>query len=113
MPGPPAGVVEPASRGSFAAESDSGISDLVRISKGTRIGWPLRDGPPANNTPIRMDTPVLAEEFEAIVPQSKWSIDELPIEGENEIRIGDTSLRNRTNVAGLSMRQIMASSTDG
>lgn len=71
--------------------------------------------PPANNnTPIRMDTPVLsAKEFEAIVPQSKWSIDELPIEGEDEIRIGDTSLRNRINVAGLSMRQIMVSSTDG
>ena len=46
-----------------------------------------------------------------VVPQAKWSITELPTEDETAVVVGDESLRNRANVAGLAMRRLLAAET--
>jgi hypothetical protein len=95
------------------SEADTLISS--GSAKAHELGGRFVVVPPANTrTPLPIDTPTLCvEQFETVVPQTKWSISELPTKDQVDIIVGDVSLRNRVSVAGLAMRQLLAAASNG
>lgn len=102
----PADIIE-----QLRQEADTLISS--GSAKAHELGARFVIVPPArSNTPIAIDRPLLCcEEFEMVVPQAKWSLNELPTEDETTVVVGDGSLRNRVNVAGLAMRRLLSAET--
>lgn len=65
--------------------------------------------PTATGSPSPLDTPsFFTEEFETLVPQTKWVLGELP-ETEVDVILGDGSLGNRISFAAQAMRRRLTS----
>jgi len=82
------------------------------IAKAHEIAGRFVVVPAVTDSPSALDAPsFFTEEFETLVPRSKWARDELP-QTEVEIVRGDRSLANRINFAAQAMRKQLTSEAD-
>jgi predicted KAP-like P-loop ATPase len=100
----PSGVIS-----QLAAAADTLMSDGT--ARAHELAGRFVSIPPNRDTPLPVVPSFFHDEFETLVPRSKWVLDQLPDESQVEIVPGDESLRNRVNVAALNMRALLTAST--